>query len=99
MPKAIQQSVRFSVSPKELFETYIDSKKRRAATGGTARVSRKAGGKFSAWNGVLSGRNLLVVPGCMIVGMRPWCLINASRCKAALTRCSCVATLDGGTEL
>jgi activator of HSP90 ATPase len=74
MTRAIQQSVRFPVSPKELFETYLDSKKHSAATGGTARIGRKAGGKFIAWNGHLSGRNLLIVSGRMIV--QSWRSVN-----------------------
>ena len=56
MTRAIQQSVEFSVSPKELFELYMDSKKHSAATGGPAKISRKAGGKFTAFGGMLRGK-------------------------------------------
>jgi hypothetical protein len=55
MTKAIQQSVRFKASPETLFDTYLDSKKHSAATGGNARMSRKAGGSFVARNGQSSG--------------------------------------------
>ncbi|HSY58522.1 MAG TPA: SRPBCC domain-containing protein [Terriglobales bacterium] len=67
MTKAIQQSVKFKASPAELFEMYLDSKKHSAATGGLARMSRKLGGKFTAWGNQLSGRNLLILPNKMIV--------------------------------
>jgi activator of HSP90 ATPase len=67
MTKPIRQSVRFPVSPKELFETYLDSKKHSAATGGRARMSRRVGGTFTAWNNQLRGRNLLIVPSRLIV--------------------------------
>jgi len=67
MTKAIEQSVRFNASPAQLFEMYMDSKKHSAATGGAARISRKPGGKFTAWNRQLSGRNLLIVKNRMIV--------------------------------
>ena len=67
MTPTIQQSVRLPASPKQLFDTYLDSKMHTAVTGGKARISRKAGAKFTACNGVLSGRNLLIVPGRMIV--------------------------------
>jgi activator of HSP90 ATPase len=67
MTPTIQQSVRLPASPKQLFDTYLDSKKHSGVTGGKARISRKAGAKFTAWNGVLSGKNLLVVPSRMIV--------------------------------
>jgi len=46
---------------------YLDSKKHSAATGGRARISRKVGGVFTAWEGQLKGKNLLVVPKKMIV--------------------------------
>jgi activator of HSP90 ATPase len=67
MTKAIQQSVKFNASAEELFEMYLDSKKHSAATGGTTRISRKVGGTFTAWNGQLKGKNLLIVPKKMIV--------------------------------
>jgi activator of HSP90 ATPase len=67
MTKAIEQSVRFKASPAQLFEMYMDSKKHSAATGGVARMSRKPGGNFTAWNEQLSGRNLLIVKNRMIV--------------------------------
>jgi activator of HSP90 ATPase len=67
MTKAIQQSVRFAATPETLFEMYVDSKKHSEATGGVARVSRKTGGKFTAWNGQLRGRNLLVIPNRIVV--------------------------------
>lgn len=67
MPRAIQQHVEFSASPKELFEVYLDSKKHAAATGATAKLSRKIGGAWHAHKGMIGGRNLLIVPGRMIV--------------------------------
>ena len=67
MNKAIEQTVRFSATPAELFEMYLDSKKHTAATGGAARMSRKVGGKFTAWHGQLSGKNLFIIKNEMIV--------------------------------
>jgi len=67
MMPAIQQSAKFSCSPKELFEMYIDSAKHTAATGMPARLSRRAGGNFTAFGKMLRGRNLLVVPNRKIV--------------------------------
>jgi activator of HSP90 ATPase len=64
---AIEQSARFACSPEELFELYMDSAKHSAATGARARVSRKPGGSFTAFEGALSGRMLLVAPNQMIV--------------------------------
>ena len=67
MTKAIQQSVVFKASPHTLYEMYMDSKKHSAATGGAARISRKVSGQFTAWNKMLRGRTLLLVPDKMIV--------------------------------
>ena len=67
MTPAIQQSAQFACSPKQLFEMYMDSAKHTAATGSPARISRKVGGTFTAFDGKLLGRNLLIVPDRMIV--------------------------------
>jgi activator of HSP90 ATPase len=67
MTKTIQQTVEFPASPERLFQIYIDSKKHSAATGAKATLSRKVGGKFTAFDGMLSGRNLVVIPNHMIV--------------------------------
>jgi hypothetical protein len=74
MTKTIQQSVRFAATPVQLFEMYMDSKKHSAATGGKATLSRKAGGAFTAWNKMLRGRNLMIVPNRMIV--QSWRSVN-----------------------
>ena len=67
MTPAIRQRARFACSPHELFELYADSAKHSASTGAQARVSREAGGAFSAFEGALNGRNLLIVPDRLIV--------------------------------
>jgi activator of HSP90 ATPase len=80
MTPTIQQSVVLPAKPKELFDTYLDSKKHSAVTGGKARISRKVGAKFTAWNGVLSGRNLLIEPNRMIV--QAWRSVHFKRSDA-----------------
>ncbi len=67
MAKTIRQTARFSVPLDVLFDTYLDSKKHSAATRSKASVSRRVGGKFSAFHGMLQGRNLAIVPKRMIV--------------------------------
>ena len=49
---------------------YLDSKKHSAATGGKARMGRNAGDTFTAWNGKLQGKNLLIVPNRLV--MQAW---------------------------
>src|SRR5258708_7075639 len=65
--KTIIQKIKFKASPKILFELYMDSKKHSALTGGKAVLGRKAGQKFSAHGGYCWGKNLMIVPGKMIV--------------------------------
>jgi uncharacterized protein YndB with AHSA1/START domain len=67
MTRAIQQSVRFPATPAQLYELFMDSKKHVAATGMPAKVSRKVGGKWSAFGGQIHGHNLHLAPGKMIV--------------------------------
>jgi activator of HSP90 ATPase len=67
MTPVIQQTVRFRTTSPALFEMYLDSKKHSKSTGMSARISRKAGGRFRAFGGMLEGKNLLVVPGRQIV--------------------------------
>ena len=67
MTKPVVQSVTFKASPKELFEIFTDSKKHSAATGAKASVSAKPGAEWTAFEGMLSGKNLMVIPGQMIV--------------------------------
>ena len=67
MTPIIQQSVRFRTSPQNLFEMYLDSRKHSRATGAPARISRKVGGKFTAFGKQLEGKNLFLVPGKQVV--------------------------------
>jgi len=66
MAKTSQQSAKFRASPAALFEIYMDAKKHSAAIGSSVSMSRKAGGRFSAFGGSLIGRNLVVIPGRVI---------------------------------
>ncbi len=67
MTPIVQQRVRFLASPQTLFDLYLDSRKHSLSTGAPATISRKEGGKFTAFGGQLGGRNLLIVPGKQIV--------------------------------
>ncbi len=67
MTKPIIQSAVFKASPQQLFRIYTDSRMHSAATRSKALVSAKVGARFTAFDGMLAGRNLVVVPGRMIV--------------------------------
>lgn len=67
MTPAIEQSVTFKGTPAELYELFMDSAKHAAATGAPAKVSRKVGGKWSAFGGMILGKNLALIPNRLIV--------------------------------
>ena len=53
--------------PATLFTPYIDSKEHAAAIDDKVTISRKVGASFTASGGMLRGRNLMIVPGKLIV--------------------------------
>jgi len=68
MPKTIVQKVVFkNTTPQQLYELYMDSKKHSASTGALAKISSKEGGKFSAHDGYIEGRNLQLIKNKLIV--------------------------------
>ena len=67
MTPVIQQRVRFRTSPQALFVMYLDSRKHTVSTGAPAKISKKTGGRFTAFGSQLEGKNLLIVPGKRIV--------------------------------
>ena len=67
MTSIIRQQVRLPASPAQLYRMYLNSKTHTAMTGQKVRISRRVGEKFSAFNGMITGRNLLIIPNNMIV--------------------------------
>jgi len=67
MTPTIEQSVTFKATPAALYELFMDSAKHSAATGAPAKISRKVGGKWAAFGGMLWGKNLSLVPNRLIV--------------------------------
>jgi activator of HSP90 ATPase len=65
--KTIRQSATFKASPHAVYEMLMDSRKHAKFTREKASVSRKIGGKFTAYAGYISGVNLDLVPGKKIV--------------------------------
>jgi len=58
MAKTIQQSVVFPARASKLFALYADGKLHGAATGQKAAIGKAAGGRFSAFNGMITGKLL-----------------------------------------
>ena len=67
MAKTIQQTVKLPASPRALFNIYMDARKHAAAVNSTVAISRRVGGTFRAFGGMLRGKMLAIVPGQMIV--------------------------------
>src|SRR5688500_1888077 len=69
MNAAIEQTVFFEHStPEELFDIFINARKHSEILGGAdVKITEKEGAPFSSLNGLLTGRNLMIVPGRMIV--------------------------------
>jgi activator of HSP90 ATPase len=65
--RTIKQSVTFKVTPHDVYEALMDSDKHSQFTGGKAEISRKVGGRFSAFDGYSEGTNLELVPDKKIV--------------------------------
>ena len=65
--KTLQQTVTFKASPRQVYDMLMDSKKHRALSGQPAKISRKVGGKFTAWGSHISGFNLALKPDQKIV--------------------------------
>jgi len=58
--KTLVQTASFKASPKAVYEMLMDSKKHTSLSGVKAVISRKVGGRFSAWGGHLTGFNLVL---------------------------------------
>lgn len=68
MTPAIHCAVAFeNATPAKLYSLFTDTAKHTAATGMPAKISSKVGGKWSAFGGMILGKNLVLIPNKMIV--------------------------------
>ncbi|MDO8663966.1 MAG: SRPBCC family protein [Candidatus Liptonbacteria bacterium] len=65
--KTIKQVITFKVSPSVVYNALMDSKTHSKFTGGKASISKRVGGKFTAFDEYCSGENLELVDGKRIV--------------------------------
>ena len=63
----ITQSVTIGSTPDKVYDALMDSKSHAAITGSSAKMSSVVGGKFTAWDGYIIGKNLELVKGKKIV--------------------------------
>jgi uncharacterized protein YndB with AHSA1/START domain len=67
MTKEIKQQVVFNAPPARVFAALMDSKQHSRFTGAPAKISRKAGGRFTCYGGYITGINLEIKPPGLIV--------------------------------
>ena len=65
--KTIRQAVVIPASPKQVYDALIDSKKHARFTGSKAKIQRRVGGRFSCYDGYITGIHLVLDPGKAIV--------------------------------
>lgn len=51
-----------SATPEAIFTTWLSSEGHSAMTGSNAEISDKVGAEFTAWDGYISGTNILLEP-------------------------------------
>jgi activator of HSP90 ATPase len=67
MPEPIRKEIELQASPQRVYETLLDAAQFSALTGAPAEIERVAGGAFSCFGGIISGRNVELVPNARIV--------------------------------
>lgn len=67
MNKRITQKILLNATPHEIYEIFMDSKKHSELTESVAKISRKVGGKYSVWEGAISGKNIELIEDKKIV--------------------------------
>ena len=65
--KVLHQSIVFAVSPHELYDAFMDSKKHSSFTGAKATIGKHVGDQFSTWDNWATGTTLELVPDKKIV--------------------------------
>lgn len=84
-------------SPDDVYDALMDSKKHAEVTGSPAKMSSVVGGKFTAWDGYISGKNLELIKGKKIV--QEWTTTEwPNGCPPSKLEIT-LSAKDGGTEL
>ena len=67
MAEKIKVTAVIPARPKRIYEAWLNGKEHSGFTGSPAKVDPNINGKFTAWDGYISGRTLLLEPGKRIV--------------------------------
>ncbi len=67
MEESLKLTAVFPVSPQRLYKAWLDSDEHAAFTSSPAQIDPALGGRFTAWDGYISGQNLEQEPGRRIL--------------------------------
>ena len=67
MTESITVSAHFNTSAQKIYQAWLNSREHSGFTGSEAVISARKGGKFTAWDGYISGKNLELTPFKSIV--------------------------------
>jgi activator of HSP90 ATPase len=65
--QSLTMSAVIPASPEEIYKAWMSGKGHSAMTGSAAAVAARVGGKFTTWDGYISGKTLELDPGRRIV--------------------------------
>jgi hypothetical protein len=71
MENSFRLKTALPAEPQVIYKAWLSGPEHTAMTGGMATASDKVGGRFTAWNGYLAGKNLELKPH--------WCIVQAWR--------------------
>jgi activator of HSP90 ATPase len=63
----IKQVVSFAAKPEDVYDALINAEKHSAFTGAEATCDARVGGKYTAWDGYIFGKNLVLNKGKKII--------------------------------
>jgi activator of HSP90 ATPase len=63
----LKLTVTLPAPPQEIYDAWLSTKEHTRFTGGKASASRKVNGKFTAWDGYITGKNVELKSGKKIV--------------------------------
>jgi activator of HSP90 ATPase len=71
MTNGFRLKARLPADPEAIYRAWLSSREHSAMTGARATASTRKGGRFTAWDGYIRGRNLKLRP--------QWCIVQAWR--------------------
>jgi uncharacterized protein YndB with AHSA1/START domain len=97
MPYTFTLTTVIDAPPQAIYDAWLDSRGHSAMTGSKAAQSAKAGASITAWNGYITGKNVRLVPGKLIV--QTWRTTKFTDAHGDSTITVDLAPANGGTCL